>query len=532
MRHVRSLGILSALAVMASSVFAGGTAAWADPTPGASGPAIPVPAAQKPTTVCTVGATGSGAVHMTGLAALKDGSFVSIDGQNTDWGQLKIIYLSSSCKRTSLQSYGGGGANNPQDLAMDKNGALWVADTGDDPANPTRQTIALWKVPSKTGKMTLYHFSYPGGKAQNTQAMVLNGDGTPIFINKVSSGPASVYVPSAPLSTSGTVPLKLAGQFTPEQTGTATKFGLAGQNWVTGGANSPDGSKVVIRTYSDAYEFDVKNGDVVAAITKGTPRITPLPDDAQGEAIAYTPDGASFLTLSNDSNATPILKWKPSAPTKASAGKAGTTAKGGESSIRKWVTGLSLTQLMLLLGGIGVFGLILILIGVMGISRSRKAQRAAIAKEKAAAAKQARTPAAVGAPEGGVYGSGRGRDPYADPYGAPDPRASGGQYQGGQYGGGPYGGAQPQGGQYGGGQPQGGQYGGGQYQGGGQYGGGGQPQGGQYGGGQYQGGGQYGSPAPMSPPPAGGGGGGVYGRPVDPYGEDPDPRRPRPGGNH
>ena len=93
MRHVRSLGILGALAVMASSVFAGGAAAWAAPTPGASGPAIPVPAAQKPTTVCTVGATGSGAVHMTGLAALKDGSFVSIDGQNADWGQLKIIYL-------------------------------------------------------------------------------------------------------------------------------------------------------------------------------------------------------------------------------------------------------------------------------------------------------------------------------------------------------------------------------------------------------------------------------------------------------
>ena len=117
------------------------------------------------------------------------------------------------------------------------------------------------------------------------------------------------------------MPLKLAGQFTPEQTGTATKFGLAGQNWVTGGANSPDGSKVVIRTYSDAYEFDVKNGDVVSAITKGKPRITPLPDDAQGEAIAYTPDGASFLTLSNDSNATPILKWKPAEPTKASAAK-------------------------------------------------------------------------------------------------------------------------------------------------------------------------------------------------------------------
>ena len=57
---------------------------------------------------------------------------------------------------------------------------------------------------------------------------------------------------------------------------------------VTGAARSPDGSKVVVRTYADAFEFDVPNGDIVKALTDGKPRATALADPF-GEAIAYTP---------------------------------------------------------------------------------------------------------------------------------------------------------------------------------------------------------------------------------------------------
>ncbi len=57
---------------------------------------------------------------------------------------------------------------------------------------------------------------------------------------------------------------------------------------ITGAAVSPDRSRVVLRTYAEAYEWDVTDGDVVKAITSGVPRVTPLPDEPQGEAIAYT----------------------------------------------------------------------------------------------------------------------------------------------------------------------------------------------------------------------------------------------------
>ena len=74
---------------------------------------------------------------------------------------------------------------------------------------------------------------------------------------------------------------------------------------VTGAANAPDGRRVVLRSYADAFEYDVPDGDVVKALTSGTPRITPLPDEPQGESITYSRDGRSLLTVSESADQPP-----------------------------------------------------------------------------------------------------------------------------------------------------------------------------------------------------------------------------------
>lgn len=471
---MRRVGL--AVTVVLGMVLVGALPAAAAPVPGPTAKAlrIPVPQAQKPATVCTISSDGNGAVHMTGLVATANG-YVTIDGDNPDWLSKRVVYLNSKCVRTSLRAYPGGGAADPQDLAIDSKGVLWVADTGDDPSAPKRPTVALWKV-ATNGTMTLYRFSYPDG-AQNAEALVLDGDGTPILITKSATGPASLYAPDGTMSSGATTTLKKVGAFKPEQTGTPTKFGLSGQNWVTGGANSPDGKRVVLRTYSDAYEWTVTGGDVIAAITKGTPTITPLPDDTQGEAIAFTPDGTSFLTLSNTAEDAQMFKWMPASPTSVTKAKAkATPATPG--FLRSWFNSLSLTELMMILAGVAVFGLLLVIAGVMGIRRFRAAQRAAArraAREAPLRPGVARAAVPVGGPPvpPGVYGApnpspgyggparppqdpyaypaqGRYADPYADPYAQPEahPPAA---YGGGQYGGGQYGGGQYSGVQYGGG---------------------------------------------------------------------------------
>jgi hypothetical protein len=76
----------------------------------------------------------------------------------------------------------------------------------------------------------------------------------------------------------------------------------------TGGDISPDGTRVVIRTYTDAYEWTIHRGDVAAAV-RTEPTHYPLPVTVQGEAAAYTTDGAAILFSSEKAGA-PVHELK------------------------------------------------------------------------------------------------------------------------------------------------------------------------------------------------------------------------------
>ncbi|HEX9969415.1 MAG TPA: hypothetical protein VGB03_04690, partial [Acidimicrobiales bacterium] len=65
----------------------------------------------------------------------------------------------------------------------------------------------------------------------------------------------------------------------------------------TAGDVAPDGRRVVVRTPFEAFEWEVGDDGVVAAVAR-TPRRIPLPQTEQGEAIAYTRDGRSLVTTS------------------------------------------------------------------------------------------------------------------------------------------------------------------------------------------------------------------------------------------
>ncbi len=465
------------MAVALGLILMGAGSAFADPspTPGSTGPAIPVPTAVAPTTVCSL---PSSVTNISGMVATSSGYVVV--NELTDANATRVItYLTSGCSKDHVKSYSRT-ARDPEDIVADKSGNLWIADIGDP--NLNRPTLALWKVPANGGPTVLYHFVYPGATPHMAKAMVLDGDGRPIFITQPASGsgPAEMYEPAAgPLATSSTVntPLINVGSFTPEDTGTDNKLEGPGRLLVTGGANSPDGTKVVLRTYSDAYEWTVTGGDVVKAIKTTTPLITPMPHEPQGEAISYTADGKDFVTVSNQPSSTPILKYTPSTPAivKAAASAAAAKAPKKPSALRTWLTSLSLTDLKIMLGAVAVVGLALVLLGVFGIRRSRRkyrAEMAAAVRDRPANGPGGPARAPVGAASPGVYGAppgnpGRGGNVYGggpggaapgtygaprgggydpapvDPYGQPRPSsggpAGGGTYSGGNYGPGQYG---------------------------------------------------------------------------------------------
>ncbi|MFG3704945.1 hypothetical protein ACGF7U_09475 [Micromonospora sp. NPDC047670] len=494
--------------------------------------------------------------ELSGLVATRTGYVVINDGTEVE-SRKRVFFLDSKCKVTKEPvSYSGQGPFDTEDLALSRDGrTLWIADTGDNiTSRERRDRVALWSMPVSGSKRPVLHrLSYPERKPHDAEALLIGDDGNPLIITKVMSGKAQIFTPAAKMKSGDTepVPMKKVGEITLPRTDTDNRLGAPGRVAITGAARSPDGSRVVVRTYADAFEYDVAGGDIVAALTSGKPRVTALADPF-GEAIAYTPDGKTFLTVSDggqldEGEAVDILAYTPS--TEGAKPLAGEGDGPKKAAGQSWLDGLSLSDITYLIAAVGVVGALMVAAGVFGILRARRRPTApgrvgdgpdrddALADDPRGLVDDDLPPpgdrprAGVygGAPSGGVYGGGRGGAVPAGGGRGGAPPAAGGRGGAPPAGGGVYGGGRPAGG---------GTYGGGRPAGGGTY-GGGRPAGG--------GGGVYGGRQPGPGGPVGGGGGrqgggrpggGVYGGQPAPgggraepprRGGEPDPRGQRPG---
>jgi hypothetical protein len=402
------------------------SAALAEPTPAPGAGPTATPA----TVLCTV--NDKNLREISGLVATANGYAVMNDGSGSP-ARDRVFQLDKSCRVTKSQPYASPGPRDPEDLATGKDGSLWVADIGDNSTNTERRsTIALWKFSANlTGTPALYRLRYPNGP-HDAEALLLAADDSPIIVTK-GTAKSDIYVPVGPLTVSRSqnqfVDLKKVGEFTPQRTGTSNPLALLGYFAVTGGANSPDRSKVAIRTYADAYEWDVPDGDVVKAVTTGKPRVTPLPDEEWGEAIAYTRDSAAFLTVSDlgelpADRLAKIRQYTPAATDKpANAAPPGISPKKNTLS---WYERMSLQEATMLVAGIGVLGVLLVIIGILGIRRARSRTQLAPSDgpddrgsspggpQPAAALSSARAPGLYG---GGTYAAStyRGSNPGQQP---------------------------------------------------------------------------------------------------------------------
>ncbi|GAA0585698.1 hypothetical protein GCM10010172_83630 [Paractinoplanes ferrugineus] len=259
--------------------------------------AVPMAVPAAPVAVCTV--KDKRLTELSGLAATATG-FVAVNDGADEASHRKIFYLDQKCRVVRAVSYPSR-PRDTEDLGLAADGTLWVADIGDN--GSTRETVGLWRLTAGAKKPQLFRLTYPDG-AHNAEALLVTRAGTPIVVTK-SIGAASVYLPVGDLTAGGTTALRAAGSVTVPVTGTSNPFGLPGRLVITGGAVSPDGQHVVLRTYADAFEYAVTGDDVVGALTKGTPTRIALPDEPQGESISYTVDGTALLTVSEEENGEP-----------------------------------------------------------------------------------------------------------------------------------------------------------------------------------------------------------------------------------
>jgi hypothetical protein len=257
--------------------------------------ADPVPA---PTPTCAI--ADPRMAELSGLVADGEHWYAINDG-----GTAATVYvLGKDCQVQDVIT-GPADPYDVEDLARAADGTFWLSDTGDN--DEDRETIALISL-TPSGESAVHRLTYPDGK-HDAEALLLDGAGVPYVVTKNPLGTADVYRPAGPLASPGPTPLEHVAtvRLTSTDTPGGPVPGLVGSVTVTGAATSADGTALALRTYTDVYLFPVRNGDLVAALAEKPVRV-PLPNEAQGEAIAFQPDGSlvSASEAARDGTAQPV----------------------------------------------------------------------------------------------------------------------------------------------------------------------------------------------------------------------------------
>lgn len=234
----------------------------------------------EPDVRCTV--SDDRLAELSGLVVDADGTWAMTDGGR----RVQLHRIDDTCEivdtRTAdVDPY------DAEDLARGPDGALWVGDIGDN--ERSRETVAVVVVAAR-GEARLHRLTYPDGP-HDAEALLVDGEGRPIVVTKEFGRPAGIYRTAAAPDGTGPTPLVLVGEVTlPVSDTVGGPIGGVGSRVVTGAAASADGTVVALRSYTDAWLYPVLGGDPAAALT-GAPLRVPLPDEPQGEAVAFEPDG-------------------------------------------------------------------------------------------------------------------------------------------------------------------------------------------------------------------------------------------------
>ncbi|MGH9837846.1 MAG: hypothetical protein ACREEM_03590 [Blastocatellia bacterium] len=222
---------------------------------------------------------------------------------HNDSGDRARLYVVNS-KGALLARFTVTGARNRdwEDLAggpgRDGKPALYIGDIGDN--SRVRDDLKLYRVKEpdlskgatdgETETAEAFPFRYPDGRHDAESLIVDPKSGRPYIVTKTFSPPCGVYRFPMPLRAGQRVTLeKVEGRAVEP----ISKLLLA-----TGAAASPDGKRVIVRTYFTALEMTRADGGSFDSLFNSTPTPVKIASERQGEAISYSADGKSIITTS------------------------------------------------------------------------------------------------------------------------------------------------------------------------------------------------------------------------------------------
>ncbi|PKV86392.1 hypothetical protein [Streptomyces sp. TLI_146] len=216
------------------------------------------------------------------------------------------------------------GVGRPRDveaISVGSDGNVYVGDIGDN-LGGTWKNVWIYKFPEParlkdaTVKATQYVVKYADGP-RNAEALMVHPKTGRLYIASKKEGGGGLYEGPERLSAAGTNIFRRIDDVP----------------WVTDGAFSPDGSKLALRGYFWAAEYDWKNGKLGARHGVSAPLMR------QAESVTYTPDGKALL-FGTEGEGSPVKRVavesgkspsdKGGSPSGGGASKGGADSGGGD----------------------------------------------------------------------------------------------------------------------------------------------------------------------------------------------------------
>jgi len=226
-----------------------------------------------------------------GLAAsrLQDGVFYT---HNDSGDSARLFRFSIEGGRVAAFELAGVKARDWEDMASgpcpDEGDCLYIGDIGDNLRQ--HDSIRIWAVREQTSGLELnpvasWNVRYPDGP-KDSEILLVHPETKRLYVVTKESGPPGVYrLPKEP----GEGEMILVSRLTEETVGRSLPK-------LTGGDFSRDGSRVILRGYLAAWEWEVNLADPESHWGQRPSRRVPIRLERQGEALTFDLTGRVFTS--------------------------------------------------------------------------------------------------------------------------------------------------------------------------------------------------------------------------------------------
>lgn len=225
---------------------------------------------------------------------------------NDSGGGAFIYAFDTKGKRRGVWRVTGAENTDWEDIAIftkDQNSYLYIGDIGDN--DKKRESIIVYRIVEpdvkkedanatkskalETDKAEMIRLQYPDGKHDAETLLVHPMTGDIYVVTKTSKSAAAIYKVSNPSVSETNKLVKISDVSVPSIM----------KGFLTGGAISPDGRRVILCDYFAGFEFVLPaNSTKFDDIWKAKPLTVNIGQRQQGEAVCYASDGKAIYSTS------------------------------------------------------------------------------------------------------------------------------------------------------------------------------------------------------------------------------------------